>query len=73
MMEGAEVVEGHAGVVRAECLLPNGQRSLNQRRGLGLVAYDTADGTELAQAVGHAGVVRTERPLPDGQRLASTP
>ena len=65
-----QVVEGrgHIGVVCAERLLPDRQRALVERLGVGVLALVLVHDGQVVEGRGHVGVVCAERLLLDRQR-----
>ena len=55
-------------MIGAEGLLPNGQRPLEERLGLGVRALRLIQRREVVEARGHVGMVGAEGLLPDRQR-----
>ena len=55
-------------MIRAEGLLPYGQRALVERLGLRVLALCVVQPRQIVQARGHIGMIRAEGLLPDRQR-----
>jgi hypothetical protein len=64
-----ERFEANIGMVRPQRLLADGQRTLVERLGLGVLPLVVIKHGQTVEAPGHIGMVLPQRRLPDGQRL----
>jgi WD40 repeat protein len=62
---------GHAGVVQAVAVTPDGRRAVSASHDRTLKVWDLETGAEIRTLTGHAGVVQAVAMTPDGRRALS--